>query len=77
MISKLLTELDSKFTSLAKQNEWIKSKSTSNINSKYMAMSASADTSSDIIQLLSRNLDILKVLIASLKQKADPKNNPN
>ena len=36
-------------------------------------MSASTDTSFDIMQLLSGNPDILKVLIASLKQKFDPK----
>ena len=48
-IEAMLTELNSKFTSLAKQNEWINSKSTSNIDSKYMAISASTNTSSDIM----------------------------
>ena len=42
-----------------------------------MVMFASTNTSSDIIQLLSRNPDILKVLTTSLKQKPDSKNNPN
>ena len=48
-IEAMLMELDLKFTSLTKQNEWIHLKSTSNINSKYMAMSASTDTLSHIM----------------------------
>ena len=48
-IEAVLMELDSKFTSLTKQNEWINLKSTLKIDLKYMAISASTDTSSDII----------------------------
>ena len=37
-IEKILRELDFKYTSLLRQNEWTSSKVASSINSKYIAM---------------------------------------
>ena len=64
-IELMLTELESKYTNLVKQNEWSASTPASKIDSKYMAMTAQTPVAS-------KSMDkdtLLKVLLASLQQK--------
>ena len=65
-IKAILTELDSKYTSLSKQDEWSNLITTSNIDSN-LPISTSTDLSSEVMQLLSGNIDFISALITNLK----------
>ena len=66
----MLTELDSKCTSLVKQNEWTNSKAASSVDSKHVAMTANNTTSTE--QKIDQTV-LLQALIASLQQNSSTK----
>ena len=65
-IDSMLTELDSKHTSLLRQNKWMVSKAASLIDTKYMAINAESKAPFE------QNL-LLQALLISLQQKPSSK----